>query len=594
MTTYHTLQDIHRTWLPCNPSITKTTTTSSAANINPYHLPTFANSTPPSPSEPQVLNNLASCNLSQGSRFTATILPHDSQSFVTDTPQRWLTQPQPPRLPTPAVNTSNSNSNQASNEQFVNTTHNSTSNDFVLFPTVPSSSSPIVSSGHADPEWKRARAISNTAPNQYIDQAQDGFQSRYNSPHQQAIPISVAPIQNRRVSGIIYGTGSRSSSQQHLQQHHNSPIEQQHLSYANSAPASTTTLQQQLPQSRPPVPNFPRNSTGFSAPPNTSMMAHPPHSEGTSFFEDAALDPESMLTTSPSGFPSDDMLDFNNFQAQAPEAHLRRSHTLDYTTDFIPVNPPASADARQTVSPHELMLQPPSATFTDLSTPATSVFESPYGPMRSTDTSPLFVGDDVSFDEGSMSNAFPDLDDVAYMDARYHTSGLQTSPTGHPMSRNVSSTSEDMVNAAVSSNNRGPQTSYVTPMSRNESTSHAAIPMSRIASSSHPAVRMSRDASSPGQSYAQTPQQSPRLSSSSGISKQAKRKQKELKELEVDHSKPVEVKRAKNTLAARRSRAKREEHKEFLELEVERLRGERDHYKKLAEELGYEGPVSQE
>ncbi len=47
---------------------------------------------------------------------------------------------------------------------------------------------------------------------------------------------------------------------------------------------------------------------------------------------------------------------------------------------------------------------------------------------------------------------------------------------------------------------------------------------------------------------------------------------------------------SETTLAARNSRAKWEEHKEFLESEAERLRRERDHQKNLAEQFGYEGP----
>lgn len=584
MTTYkHPLQDIHLKWLPCNPSIHLTSTTSSTVNIHPYLLPTFTNPTLPSPSEAQVLKKLASSNLSQGSRFTATILPHDSQSFVTDSPQTWPTQPQSPRLPTPAINFTTT-LEQRSNAS----TQISAPSDFVLFPTVSINSSPHAS--HACRSSERARATSITAPNQYVGQTHDGLQSRSNTTHHRQLSSSVAPIQNQGVSGIIYGTGSRSSSQS-IQQHYiHSPTEQQQPIYANSAPSSTTVLHQQSPRSRPLVPLFAHNRTSNHSQQNPSMMAHSPHAEGTLFFEEAAFGPESTLTTSPSEPASHAMIGYDGYLTPAPIAPLDGYSYFGRPNSFPPINHPASVGTSNpdTVSPQEIMLSaPPSGALSNFNTPATSVLESPYPTYNSTDTSPFLRDEsfgDGSFGEESNSwapmNFFPTLPG-ATGDAPSSDYNVpeQTTHMTPPMSRNASIEYTD--DTATYDNTRGPQTSHVThPMSRNTSSSHIATPLSRKASSPSQG-QASR------QSSRQSSQQGPRRSSTSGVTKPRRRAEK-LPPIAIGNPRDeTEVRRARNTMAARKSREKRLENVISLETENAELKERVEHYRDIALNLGH-------
>ncbi|KAL8907084.1 MAG: hypothetical protein Q9207_001625 [Kuettlingeria erythrocarpa] len=72
-------------------------------------------------------------------------------------------------------------------------------------------------------------------------------------------------------------------------------------------------------------------------------------------------------------------------------------------------------------------------------------------------------------------------------------------------------------------------------------------------------VSMSRKGSSPGKGSP-----SSRLSLSSGITKKKKRSSRPLPEIEVDLNDPADIKKRRNTLAARKSRNKKEEQKEAL------------------------------
>lgn len=72
-------------------------------------------------------------------------------------------------------------------------------------------------------------------------------------------------------------------------------------------------------------------------------------------------------------------------------------------------------------------------------------------------------------------------------------------------------------------------------------------------------VSMSRKGSSPGKGSP-----SSRLSLSSGITKKKKRSSRPLPDIEVDLNDPADVKKRRNTLAARKSRNKKEEQKEAL------------------------------
>lgn len=78
---------------------------------------------------------------------------------------------------------------------------------------------------------------------------------------------------------------------------------------------------------------------------------------------------------------------------------------------------------------------------------------------------------------------------------------------------------------------------------------------------------------------------SPRHSAVSGVN--ARRRDKPLPPIIVDDpTDVVAMKRARNTLAARKSRQRKAERLDELEKQIEELRAERDHYKALAENAG--------
>ena len=197
------------------------------------------------------------------------------------------------------------------------------------------------------------------------------------------------------------------------------------------------------------------------------------------------------------------------------------SETLATDAAFAPVN----AEYTATVSPKDLfsaadMSAPPSSVFTNLSTP-TSFEHSPFGFIASADTSPLYTLDENFDGEPDMYSLFP----------TDSSSSLDLHKTIEP--------GESNVNAA------------------------AAQPMSR-------------NASSPGQQS--TRASHPRHSSVSGVN--ARKRDKPLPPVTVaDPNDPVCVKRSRNTMAARKSRAKKQNKMESLESTVVELTAELDRYR---------------
>lgn len=180
------------------------------------------------------------------------------------------------------------------------------------------------------------------------------------------------------------------------------------------------------------------------------------------------------------------------------------------------------SESHQTVSPKDIMVDsaPPSTTFTNLTTPGTSYIDSPYHLDVSADTSPLFDSDNLA----SESNNWPSLfnDDFTDVSAPVHPRVMDVAPN-------------------FSGNN-----------------------------------------SSPGQSSSSRggPNHG-RHSSSSGVS--SRRRDKPLPVITVDDPHDiVAVKRARNTLAARKSRQKRLEQSEQLMKQVEELEVQVEYWKQIA------------
>lgn len=193
---------------------------------------------------------------------------------------------------------------------------------------------------------------------------------------------------------------------------------------------------------------------------------------------------------------------------------------------------PASVSTSiHTVSPKDLMLDnmsaPPSTTMTNLTTPGTNYMESPSYMIGSTDTSPLFANDNLDSEADHWPSLFDD-----------EPNQENDNPSGK----------SPVINT-------------------------------------HVAPRMSRYGSSPGQSSSRDSHQG-RHSSTSGVS--AKRRDKPLPAITIDDPTDiVAVKRARNTMAARKSRQKRVERNEELMNMVAELEKKVDYWKQIALSRGH-------
>ena len=182
--------------------------------------------------------------------------------------------------------------------------------------------------------------------------------------------------------------------------------------------------------------------------------------------------------------------------------------------------------------------EPASTSFTNLTTPGTDLMESPQI-VYSTDTSPAFGNDILPAD----SDFWPPL---------FESEGLVNDTT---VAQSVEQPFEQ--------------------------------PQEQPFQDVHVAPRMSRNTSSPGKSFGRSSNQG-RHSFTSGVG--AKRRDKPLPAITVDDpTDTVAMKRARNTMAARKSRQKRVQRQEELEAQIAELEGQVDHWKGIARDLGYQG-----
>lgn len=350
--------------------------TSSSSDKISSHYSRVINSTqpqtPPSDFPSQELLNDSSASRSFGSRLTATIPPHDSPSFTTDNHQTWLPQPPSSRLSSPETQSDFRQPAQG---------------DWVLYPSSQDTRS-------ARPQAELPPATSRTAPSSSLGPTHRGQQHQsHRNPHFQR-HHSVSSVQNPRVRNIIQGTGPKNLS--------TSP---QRFSltghfYASSAPSSSSSLQQQRSSSvRPPVPLFHTVSTGKVHQQQQQILPNMFTSgnlEGSSE-EQLTLTKSQRLIQRPIVDPTSEMPDFTDL------VNDTRDHTPYYdfpfhSSSFENLDALGHTSEPLTVSPQELLLEsvsaPPSATFTELSTPGCSPWESPMF-ANSSDTSPNYDIDDV-------------------------------------------------------------------------------------------------------------------------------------------------------------------------------------------------------
>lgn len=325
------------------------------------------------------------------------------------------------------------------------------------------------------------------------------------------------------MSDIVHGTGSPATSPSTL---NSSPtIGQQTHFYVNSAPSSSADLKPKSTRARPPVPLF-SNSTG-SIPqatmeqPNQLFAGSLPleksgsQSSGLTSFSEGSLEAFGVAFDPNSGTLLDGSLSF----------------------DFANLNDqtPFNASGVETVSPKDIMGEsmsaPPSGAFTDLTTPGTTTFDSPYNMTNSADTSPLFI-DNQSFG-GEDPDNWPSLfDDIQ----------------------------EPVSNAPTVQTTTSPKKIHVAP-------------------------NMSRNSSSPGHASTRSSNQG-RHSFTAGV--KPRRRDKPLPAITVeDPSDTAAIKRARNTMAARKSREKRLQRTEELEATIKELTAEVEHWKSVASSRGY-------
>lgn len=208
-----------------------------------------------------------------------------------------------------------------------------------------------------------------------------------------------------------------------------------------------------------------------------------------------------------------DMFDFDNLGGKAEPMFSPHDFSA---ASFATVNDPLTGQPPGTVSPKDLMgdSAPPSTSFTDLSTPS---FDSPG--YFSQDTSPLFAADaELGPGHESWDSLFPVND--AFSNSNLDEANLLT--TSSKLSKDVPPSS---------------------PMIRNGSSPGQSPSVSRGSGSG-----------------------SGRQSSVSGVN--SRRREKPLKPLNYDATDPVAVKRARNTEAARKSRARKVERQDQMERRI--------------------------
>lgn len=349
---------------------------------------------------------------------------------------------------------------------------------------------------------------------------------------------SDSPVFNTQARKIVHDTGSRASSASVPRL--NSLGQRSHF-YASSAPSSSVNLRPDNHQrTRPPVPLF-HNSTGNM---NVQTLSDSPQTllEGKT----ATSTPLTALPLTRSGSDMSPRMSPEfyhlsaNFDGINPD--LSSMVSLDNlddfelhlaTTPFQPVNQRMAATVSpsvHTVSPKDLMLDttsaPPSTSLTNLTTPGTNYMESPQYEIESTRTSPLFGTENLG------------------AEAEYWPSLFTDGP------------GDDMENIGKKS-----------PLPN----THVAPPMSRYGSSGQLSSTGSHQANH---------------ASSNGVA--AKRRDKPLPAITIeDPTDIIAVKRARNTMAARKSRQRRLERTEELQKLVTDLEKQVDRWKQIALSYGH-------
>ncbi|OOO04140.1 basic-leucine zipper (bZIP) transcription factor [Aspergillus oryzae] len=451
--------------------------------IDPQRTSSFINISSPHPSESPVPGPLNFSTTSGSSSSLNNISTFDFTSFNTDHHQQtWLPTP-PPQQPT-AQNLNYNDNNSA----------NSLQEDFVLYPQHPRDS--------------RAPAPSSTTPRYpayHPSLVRLGHLSRRQTlslQQQQQQQLSASPVQVPRLTRLAsQSTGFPLSSS-----HRFSPSTRKHLlrlRAASVASNSPPAVVNSAYPNRPPVPLF-------NSPANSTYQKR----------QQIPINHRRIMST-----PNiaQDLPDFFDLQADrfgddlvpTTEPTMLSPHQM---TAGVMAGPDSLADLPSgTISPKDLFMDasaPPSASFTDLSTPS---FESPG--YFSQDTSPMFATDmELGPGVEEWGSLFPSQDDFSL--------GLDT-------------TALDIA-AALSQPKVKADVTPASPMIRTTS-SRATSPSARsVTKPSHVA----------------------------GVNA---RQRKPLPPIKFDSQDPVAMKRARNTEAARKSRARKLERQEEMQRRIDEL-----------------------
>jgi general control protein GCN4 len=344
-----------------------------------------------------------------------------------------------------------------------------------------------------------------------------------NRRHSSHLSQSAASLQNQRVAAIIQSTGHSISTSSLTNRFNPAQQQQQQQFYASSAPSSSTALQQQRP-TRPQVPLFSQSTGNIPQTPNMAMQGMQ----------------RNFIVNSParshdSQQPADMDL-FDEFTPFEGGASTQNAYHSAYSSPAVPTLYDANMNLSSssstnigTVSPQDLLVRDPfasapnSTAFTNLTSPSTYNESPEYN--DNFDVSP-FVGNNHDLDQALAGDPWYPLfpqDDQAE----------QPSVSESPLLPDE----ELEVSEALRNTNR----------------------------------RRSNGTSPPSGSH----------SSVSGV--QSRKRDKPLPPIIVeDPNDTVAMKRARNTLAARKSRQRKMQRFDELEERIAKLEAERDHWKEIA------------
>jgi general control protein GCN4 len=331
---------------------------------------------------------------------------------------------------------------------------------------------------------------------------------------------SASSLQNQRVAAIIQSTG-HSISTSALTNRFN-PAQSPQQFYASSAPSSTTQLQQQR-QTRPQVPLFSQSTGNIPQTPNMAMQGNSPGSSSTWSRDSQNADMDLF----------DD--EFTAFEGGASTGNMFSSA---YSSPAVPtiydpnMNLSSSSSTNMgTVSPQDLLVRdtfasaPNSTAFTNLTSPSTYNESPEY--TDNFDVSP-FIGNNGDLDQALSGDPW------------------------YPLFPQDDQTEQSQADA-----------SPLLPEEELEVSEHLRTSSGRR--------RSGTGASSPTGTHA----------SVSGVN--SRKRDKPLPPIIVeDPNDTVAMKRARNTLAARKSRQRKMQRFEELEDKIAKLEAERDHWKNIA------------